>query len=816
MSDFPNDEQRQVIEYLHGPLLVLAPAGTGKTRVMAARLARALQKGIVPERTLCVTFTNRAANEMRRQIKATLGDRARAANLFTFHGLCAWILRQEAGDLGLSPDFVIYDDADSRELLDEIIRDLELQELLKCSSSDLLWELSEAKSSAVGEDLRVSGPPPLFKHSDAVRRCIADQYHQILSRREAVDFADLVHRVRAMLQDLPEKRNRWHERLDWIQVDEVQDTHSSEYDIVSQLGRRTGNLAFFGDVDQTIYEWRGSAPDEVLNKFRSDFGAPTEFNLSRTYRATRALLKAADCFAGSFGNRRTHLRPDDAVTAGDPVVAHGASTYLDEARWVAQAAKEITNKNPLAKSIAILVRKHERARVISRALTEAGVKHVTVEEFEFFRRQEIKDACARLRLILNPSDSGALHRITLRPAVGIGEKTVRRIADEGGPVALWLTDLVLPQTHRMGDPFLPLLDAWDRGTTLIVDVETTGLTPGQDEVVELAAVRMRAGEPASEFHRFLRPTVPVGESENVHGLSDDFLRENGDDPRAVFAEFLAFAQNAHVVGHNIRFDLAMLRSHARRLGLDARFDRWDDTLVVARRLVRAERYDLATLAHQFCLAAQPNHHALDDTRCTAELLTCLLPQLAQGSLARMAIVAREGRHFAALAEKMASWRSMAEVKRPPDLLASVLDDSGLAEYYRGDPRRSEHLRTLLDYFRSNDQPQLDPLSSLQDLAGKMALAKNIDHLDPGDSRIPVVTIHQAKGLEFDTVFVAGLTENEFPSFYALKKDSIEEERRLFYVAITRPKRRLFLSWHEVNENGFRNPRSRFVDDLGSG
>ncbi|MEW6741847.1 MAG: 3'-5' exonuclease [Planctomycetota bacterium] len=813
MADFPNDEQRRIIEHSRGPVLVLAPVGTGKTRVMAARLARALESdGVPPDRTLCVTFTNRAAGEMRRRVEAVLGKRAREAHVFTFHGLCAWVLRQEAGDLGFPPDFVIYDDADSPDLLDEIYREMGRSAGLP-RPKEFFWELSQRKSNAPPEGLRLAGPPPLFGGKDPIRERVAERYHRILDERNALDFADLIHRVRAMLRLLPDKRQRWEERFDWIQVDEVQDTHFSEYDVVSRLARRSGNLAFFGDVDQTIYEWRGSNPDEVLRQFRRDFGAPTEFLLTRNYRATRALLEAADRFARSFGRRRTQLVPDPAVARGEPIATHGAKNPLDEARWVARTVKAVANEPAATRSTAILVRKHERAQVLSRVLTEAGVEHVTVEEFEFFRRQEVKDALARLRLILNPADSGSLHRITLRPPIGIGERTLRKISEEGVPVALRPTDLALARTHLAGEPFAPLLDAWERGEIVVVDVETTGLSPGSDEVVEVAGVRLREGEPVSTFHRYIRPTLPVGESEKVHGYSDAFLRDQGEDPRAVLEEFVAFAREAHLVGHNVRFDLAMLRGHARRLRMGLPIDDWDDTLLLSRRLTHSDRHDLDTLARLFSLALRPSHRALDDAQRTAELLARLVPKLAEGRLARARIVAREGRAFAPLAEKVAAWRAQAETERPADLLAIVLEESALVDHYRREPLRGQHLRDLLVYFRKNDRTDLDPLSSLQDLTGKVALAKNIELLDPDDSRIPVVTVHQAKGLEFDTVFVAGLAEDEFPAYLALRDGAEEEERRLFYVAITRPKRRLFLSWHEVNDRGYRKGRSRFLEDL---
>ncbi len=151
--------------------------------------------------------------------------------------------------------------------------------------------------------------------------------------------------------------------------------------------------------------------------------------------------------------------------------------------------------------------------------------------------------------------------------------------------------------------------------------------------------------------------------------------------------------------------------------------------------------------------------------------------------------------------------------RPPDLLEAVIDKSGLLTHYSSEPRRLNHLGELVRYFRMNDQVSIDPLTALQDITGKVSLAKNVDHLDPNDTRIPIITVHQAKGLEFDTVFVVGLTEGEFPNFYSVKQGRLDEERRLFYVAITRPRRRLLLSWHVKNEIGYVKRRSSFLEFL---
>jgi DNA helicase-2/ATP-dependent DNA helicase PcrA len=813
MAGFPNEEQRRVIEHLGGPVLVLAPVGTGKTMVMASRLSRVLETGFVrPGRALCVTFTNRAAQEMRRRVESVLGERARGAFIFTFHGLCAWILRQEAEDLGFARDFVIYDDADGPALLGAIAGELGLRKRLP-GPRELFARIAERKSNAPWKALRLSGSPPVYERGEVDLARVAERYQEILEERNALDFADLIHRVRAMLYLLPEKRRYWAERFDWVQVDEVQDTHFSEYDVISRLARRTRHLAFFGDVDQTIYEWRGSNPDQVLARFRAEFGALAEFALTTNYRATRRLIEAADRFARSFDRRRTHLVCDRTVARGEQVVGRGAPHAEEEADWIARRVKALLSSGE-AGATAILVRKRARAKTISGALTEAGVPHVTVEEFEFFRRQEVKDALARLRFILNPLDGGALHRITLRPAVGIGKGTLRRIWQEGLPAHLRITDMAQVRTHRTGEPYAALLRAWERDAVVVVDVESTGLAPGRDEVVEIGAVRLKGGEPAEVFQRYIRPSLPVGESERIHGYSDAFLAEHGEKAEVVLRDFAAFVRDAHLVGHNVCFDLDMLRGHGLKVGVELSLEEWDDTLPICRRVLKTERYDLESLAQQLGLTERPSHRALEDALRTGELLGRLAPVLAETSGLRAEIVKQYGRAFRPLAERIAGWRGMARRLRPAELLAAVLEESGLRAYYRESLARSGHLELLVEYLRANDRPELDPLSALQELTGKIAMAKNIELLDAEDSRIPVVTVHQAKGLEFDTVFVAGVSEDEFPAYPALREGRLEEERRLFYVAITRPKRRLFVSWYERNERGYRKGPSRFLRDLG--
>lgn len=813
----PNLQQQRIIDTLDGALLVLAPVGTGKTRVLAERSLHAIQEGVPAQRILCLTFTNRAAEQMRERVMQYDADAARQATMRTFHSICAYILRVEARAIGLPADFVIYDDVDSAEMVAEIfqtgrfdsrdtkrivgrIADCKIRAQLDGGRSEPNWQ-------------RIFAPMVGAWHvNSGDRRAIL--YQDMLEQQHALDFADLILYARLALKRFPEARQRWTQRFDFIQVDEVQDTHLSEYEIVRALAQHSRSVALIGDIDQTIYGWRGSEPRRVIDQYARDF-QPQQLDLTWNYRATRTLLKAADSFAESFQQRTTAIEPSPNCALGEPIQVHRARDTRQEAHWIAQQIQRLSGGAPNYPyhSIAVLSRTNQRATTVAYVLESMSIPCITVDAFEFFRRQEIKDALACLRLVTNPNDKYAASRMLLRPSRGIGPVTLSRIHDEGTLCGLRLTDMLKVETIVHQDPFAPLIAAYEQGEIVVFDVETTGLAVGDDEVVEVAAVRLRAGKPVACFHEYLRARKPVGDSQAIHGHSDAFLAAHGLPAREVLADFLAFSQGAHLVGHNVGFDIAILAAQARQLDLNVDLEAWTDTWDIAQRFVEAENYRLETLAQVLGLDVAPTHKAPDDVAATVKLLDALMPNVKERAQQRRRIVSELGRPFYPLAQQVAEWRHAMVVTRPPDLLASILTDSGLGTFYASDPKRRGHLAELIDLFDQRDPIKLHPETALRVLLEYAALAKNVDLLSEKDNMVVVITIHQAKGLEFDTVFIAGARENEIPSYYSVQNGDIEEERRVFYVAMTRAKERLLISSHELNERGYYDPESRFVGEI---
>ena len=798
MSDFDlNDEQKRVVNDIFGPILVLAPVGTGKTRVLAERVRRAIEKGIAPERILCLTFTNRAAGEMASRVKKHYPGVASKLTVKTFHGLCARMLRMEARAVGLPRDFTIFDEADSSEVLRNLFGLDEKQ------AKDLYFAIERAKTS-----------------SRAAEGSIAHQidlYQRELQKMGALDFADLVCSARAMLESSSEIRDRWQNRFDFIQVDEVQDTHASEYAILRILGQRSRNIALIGDIDQTIYEWRGSEPDTILNMYRNEFAPVKEYDLAENYRATRILLGAASAFAECLDDRRTSIRPAGSCGQGRPIGIHRARTEREEGAWIAAMIAGIAEERKIPfRRMAVLGRVNKRAMVVSQELERGGVPCYTVELFEFFRRQEVKDALACLRLLMRPEDKSSLARVLMRPARGIGEAAMSRITTDGERCALRLSDLVSPLIERDGEPFDRLIREAEGGNLVVLDTETTGLSPARDEVVEIAAARLDHGRPAETLHSFIRNTVPVGESLSIHGWSDDFLRRNGKPAAGVFRELARFIGRAPVVGHNIRFDLGMIRAHAGRVG-EAMPDLevYDTWAISSRLLPDLFDYRLETVCKAMQVGCPPRHKAEADVAATGELLMRLLPELKKGAMERWRICARYAAQFAPLTALLTALKLDADRLRPAGLLERALERSGLHAYYkeRREERRLEHLDRLTAIFREKDDPTVAPQEALAGLLEYAALAKNVDHISEKDDKVPIITIHQAKGLEFDVVFIAGAVDGEIPSYLSVRDGRLEEEKRLFYVGMTRAKKELYISSYASDESGRPKSPSRFLSAI---
>jgi DNA helicase-2/ATP-dependent DNA helicase PcrA len=727
----------------------------------------------------------------------------------TFHGLCASILKIEARQFGLPTDFVIYDDADCIELVKEVFNLPKERD-----ARQLFFSLANCKEQAEGRQLNLTDLESLFAPLGHHQAQQAVQYQSILQKRHALDFADLVFYVRAIFKDEPEINQRWADKFDFVQVDEVQDTHLSEYGIVKHLAIRGGNLAMIGDLDQTIYEWRGSEPGKVIEQFKQDF-SPTTYSLTWNYRATKTLLNAASGFADSFAHRKTKISPAPECEVGDLIQVHVADNERLEAEWIGQQIKKLAEgqKEFDYSRVAVLARSHRRTEVISQTLDRMKIPCVTVERFQFFMRQEIKDALAYLQLVINPFDSGAMRRMLLRPKRGIGEATIKLLVAQEKKCGLRLTDMLSGRTFINGDPFSTLLKAYSSGVITVFDVETTGFSINQDEVIEIAAIRLVQGKPEAQFHAYIRDSVSVGDSELIHGHSDQFLAKHGEDAKLVLSNFVEFAGDSILVGHNVGFDIKMVTAQAQKVGVSLPKFQWEDTLELANRFIESDRYSLDFLAKHLNLDHLPTHKAMDDVKTTIDLLMVLIPLIENKADLRHSLAETFECEFEELAKQMDEWRDSVQSMRPANLLDKILRESGIYDYYQSEEKRLKNLHHLVSIFEERDDSVLHSDTALRSILEFTALAKNLDQISQENNQVLIITVHQSKGLEFDSVFMAGTTEDEFPSFFSIRDNKLEEEKRLFYVAMTRAKTKLFISAYTKDYRGYQRYVSPFLEDI---
>ena len=418
-----NPQQRAAVEHGEGPLLVLAGAGSGKTRVLTARVARLLDRGVPARRLLAVTFTNKAAEEMRERIAELHGAEPAGLWASTFHSLAARLLRREAEHGPRDRNFTIYDRDDS---LRAVKRAMEAASVDpdRWSPSSVLSRISDAKNELVGP--REFGRESFDLMSRRVEE-IYPEYERTLRRANALDFDDLLFHCAGLLEEVDEVRERYAARFLHVLVDEYQDTNHAQYRMVRALARGHGNVCVVGDDDQSIYGWRGADLGNILD-FERDFPGAEVIRLEENYRSTSSILEVANTvIAHNTARKAKELRTGRG--AGEPVAVVEVADERAEARWTARRIRELGDERRPG-AFAVLYRTNAQSRPYEEALDRAGVPYQVVGGVRFYERREIKDVMAYLQLAVNPADEAAFLRVVNWPRRGIGSVTQERL-DEG-------------------------------------------------------------------------------------------------------------------------------------------------------------------------------------------------------------------------------------------------------------------------------------------------------------------------------------------------------------------------------------------------
>ncbi len=675
--DSLNPPQREAVLYTGGPLLILAGAGSGKTRVIAYRIAYLVGSGIAgPDEVLAVTFTNKAAEEMRERVASLLGAAASGMWISTFHALCARLLRREAPHVGLSRDFVIYDSSDQLAAVKQILRDQQVDDSFLAPRA-ALSRISHAKN-------RMESPAAMLarrsSYRDDVVARVYDEYVKVLAASGALDFDDLLLKTVELFERADTVRSHYSRRFRFVMVDEYQDTNRPQYLLMRRLAEHHRNLTVVGDPDQSIYAWRGADIRNILD-FEADFPETTVVRLEQNYRSTAVILEAASALIANNLNRKEKRLWTDRA-GGDPIVYARCGDELEEGDFVAKTARGVLAADPDA-SAAILYRTNAQSRVLEDALRRENLAYRIIGGVRFYERKEIKDALAYLKLLLNPHDDVSVRRVINTPARGIGKG---------------------------------VLDA--------LEAARTGATGDQ---------KPEAGSQKPEA---------VASSEYSVASREDAERRPADSDN-----------------HAFQFDSPPALSGP------------DDRRVEGSPEPRVPSPDPGRASLWSAL-----NRGLDEKR---------FPSRATASLG-------------AFRDLILSLTEMSRRETASAAIARVLDQSGYLQDLREERSeeaegRVENLAELVSAAREYENREAEP--SLAAFVDRLSLLSEVDESEGAqDARVLLMTLHAAKGLEFPAVIIAGLEEGLFPHSRSADEDeTLEEERRLCYVGMTRARLRLFLT-----------------------
>ncbi len=445
-----NDVQREAVIAKDGPSLVVAGAGSGKTRVLTYRIAHLLATGTAPWNILALTFTNKAAREMKERIAAVVGEhKAAALAMGTFHSIFSKILRVEHEQIGFPPSFTIYDTADSKNLIKSILKELRLDDK-EYPAGTVLGRISMAKNNLVTA-AAYKGNAQLIENDQANKRPEIARIYEIYSKRciqsGAMDFDDLLLYTNILFRDHPAILAKYQERFHYVLVDEYQDTNYSQYLIIKKLCQQHNNICVVGDDAQSIYSFRGAKIENILN-FKNDYPQHHLFKLEQNYRSTQTIVDAAN----SLIKKNQNQIPKEVYSeneVGNPIKVIEAFTDVEEGyQVVSDIFDNLNNKQLTYNDFAILYRTNAQSRIFEEALRKRNIPYKIYGGLSFYQRKEVKDLIAYFRMVVNPNDSEALKRIINFPARGIGDTTLEKIEQAASAMGVSMWTIIKHPGHN--------------------------------------------------------------------------------------------------------------------------------------------------------------------------------------------------------------------------------------------------------------------------------------------------------------------------------------------------------------------------------
>lgn len=796
-----NTHQKQVVQTLDENLLVLAPAGTGKTKVIAMRTANLIHKGIEPGQILCLTFTNKAAREMKDRVYNYIKGTHQDVVIKTFHSFCYHVICCEKKFSHFTFPCTIIDESDMEEIIQQIILEVVPKDLIaKINVKQILTLIENIKKYSLNfkiderydyeKVINSYHANELNSNYNRVPQEIARHllniftvYQSYLKENNIIDFTDLIVEVHYLL-DQEEILKRWNAKYRYLQIDEMQDTSIREYNIIKKLGLGN-NMSMFGDFNQTIYEWRGSKPKLITEDFKKSFKAKEIF-LNINYRSTQMLLEAANEFINTTNLKPINCRPT-GVEVGEKISILKGESETHELELIANSIAQARNTK---ESIAVLTRTNTFAKKVCVHLLQRGIECVQVEDIKLFRRKEIKDILAYFAYAINPRNTNALQKICLSPYVNMDIWLLKNL-NSTKDVHMYLHDWF---NHYAIDSYAPLFKAFSDNDIIVLDVESTGLNTVSDDIIQIAAIKYGKNGVLDQLDILVKPTKKVGDSFYVHGFSDEQLSKEGLEPKEALKILLDFTKDSVIVGHNINYDMQIINSSLERYGfLPIRNACIYDTLDLAYKVYpQLENHKLSTLSDLIKTKTLPTHNAMNDILATAEILMHFIEKIKQKDAKRLEKIEEIYSYIQEYKEKIMMVTRYIQSHSTTESIAYIMNELGFKNCYTANQVKSiRQMYRIADKLYNSNLSIHDNIIQLLEFASlhyseleQSALFKN---------KIPVITIHQSKGLEFDIVYISGCSQNIFPSKRSEGEGKLSEELRLFYVAMTRAKTKLYVT-----------------------
>lgn len=526
-----NKEQAEAAQHTEGPMLIMAGAGSGKTKTLTCRIAWLLKQGVPPYKILAITFTNKAAGEMRKRVDKMVGPAAKDVWLFTFHAFCARFLRMEIDKLGgYTSNFAIYDTNDSKNILKEVLKELNLDDK-NFPVNAILGTISNAKNAMRGAKEYAKNADDF--HAQKIAEIFAS-YEKKLMMNNALDFDDLLLLTIRLLQQDEAVRTKYQDKFAYIMVDEYQDTNHVQYLLTKILSGKSNNLCVVGDIDQSIYGWRGADIQNILD-FEKDYPDAKIVKLEQNYRSTQVILDAANAVI----ENNTARKPKELWTDnpnGTPITYYQAVDERDEARFVVEQILALQQEeNAKLGDMAILYRTNPQSRIFEETFIKSGLPYIMVGGQKFYDRKEIRDILAYLRVIFNPSDTLSLLRVINVPRRGIGDATIGKLQACALENESNLFEIVSNPTLVTGlsSRFVTKLE--ELASIIFALMEMAAVMPVEDLIQEV-----------------MNRTGYVEELENEHTVQSQGRIENLQELVSVAKEFAASAEENNLenfLGH---------------------------------------------------------------------------------------------------------------------------------------------------------------------------------------------------------------------------------------------------------------------------